>query len=27
VQFAVHDGTKARLLPCTPLFDKVGGDY
>src|ERR1700693_4377169 len=27
VQFAVHDGTKARLLPCTPLFDKEGGDY
>jgi N4-(beta-N-acetylglucosaminyl)-L-asparaginase len=27
VQFAVHDGTKARLVPCTPLFDKQGGDY
>jgi N4-(beta-N-acetylglucosaminyl)-L-asparaginase len=27
VQYAVHDGTKARLVPCTPLFDKVGGDY
>src|ERR1700690_263194 len=27
VQFAVHDGTKAKLVPCTPLFDKVGGDY
>jgi N4-(beta-N-acetylglucosaminyl)-L-asparaginase len=27
VQFAVHDGTKARLVPCTPLFDKEGGDY
>jgi N4-(beta-N-acetylglucosaminyl)-L-asparaginase len=27
VQFAVHDGAKARLLPCTPLFDKEGGDY
>lgn len=26
VQFAVHDGSKARLLPCTPLFDKAGGD-
>src|SRR5271155_1485217 len=23
VQFAVHDGTKARLAPCTPLFDKA----
>jgi N4-(beta-N-acetylglucosaminyl)-L-asparaginase len=27
VQYAVHDGTKARLVPCTPLFDKIGGDY
>jgi N4-(beta-N-acetylglucosaminyl)-L-asparaginase len=27
VQFAVHDGTSARLVPCTPLFDKEGGDY
>lgn len=27
VQFAVHDGTKARLVPCAPLFDKEGGDY
>ncbi|MGH9707857.1 MAG: N(4)-(beta-N-acetylglucosaminyl)-L-asparaginase [Candidatus Acidiferrales bacterium] len=27
VQYAVHDGTKARLLPTTPLFDKTGGDY
>jgi N4-(beta-N-acetylglucosaminyl)-L-asparaginase len=27
VQFAVHDGTSAKLLPCTPLFDKEGGDY
>src|SRR5580704_11417771 len=27
VQFAVHDGTKAKLVPCTPLFDKEGGDY
>ena len=26
VEFAVHDGTKARLVPCTPLFDKAGGD-
>ena len=27
VQYAVHDGTKAQLLPTTPLFDEVGGDY
>ena len=27
VEYAVHDGTKARLLPTTPLFDKSGGDY
>jgi N4-(beta-N-acetylglucosaminyl)-L-asparaginase len=27
VQFAVHDGSGARLAPCTPLFDKAGGDY
>ena len=27
VQFAVHDGTQAKLVPCTPLFDKEGGDY
>jgi N4-(beta-N-acetylglucosaminyl)-L-asparaginase len=27
VHFAVHDGTKAQLLPTTPLFDEVGGDY
>ncbi|MGA7918262.1 MAG: N(4)-(beta-N-acetylglucosaminyl)-L-asparaginase [Candidatus Acidiferrales bacterium] len=27
VQFAVHDGTTARLLPTTPLFDSIGGDY
>ncbi|MGD0544348.1 MAG: N(4)-(beta-N-acetylglucosaminyl)-L-asparaginase [Candidatus Acidiferrales bacterium] len=27
VQFAVHDGTSATLVPCTPLFDKEGGDY
>jgi len=24
--YAVHDGTRARLLPCVPLFDAVGGD-
>lgn len=27
VEYAVHDGTKARLLPTTPLFDEGGGDY
>ena len=27
IQYAVHDGTKARLVPCAPLFDKAGGDY
>jgi N4-(beta-N-acetylglucosaminyl)-L-asparaginase len=27
VEYAVHDGNKARLLPTTPLFDKTGGDY
>ncbi|HTV60827.1 MAG TPA: N(4)-(beta-N-acetylglucosaminyl)-L-asparaginase [Verrucomicrobiae bacterium] len=26
-EYAVHDGTKAMLVPCTPLFDKPGGDY
>jgi N4-(beta-N-acetylglucosaminyl)-L-asparaginase len=27
VQYAVHDGTRARLVPTTPLFEGVGGDY
>ncbi|HUO34633.1 MAG TPA: N(4)-(beta-N-acetylglucosaminyl)-L-asparaginase [Candidatus Acidoferrum sp.] len=27
VVYAVHDGTKATLVPCTPMFDKAGGDY
>jgi N4-(beta-N-acetylglucosaminyl)-L-asparaginase len=27
VQYAVHDGSKARLVPTTPLFEGVGGDY
>jgi N4-(beta-N-acetylglucosaminyl)-L-asparaginase len=27
VHYAIHDGTKAQLLPTTPLFDEVGGDY
>jgi len=24
--YAVHDGTEARLVPCKPFFDEVGGD-
>jgi hypothetical protein len=27
VSYAVHDGTQAKLVPCTPLFDEPGGDY
>jgi N4-(beta-N-acetylglucosaminyl)-L-asparaginase len=27
VQYAVHDGTKARLERTTPMFDEPGGDY
>jgi N4-(beta-N-acetylglucosaminyl)-L-asparaginase len=27
MQFAVHDGTEARLMRTTPMFDEVGGDY
>jgi N4-(beta-N-acetylglucosaminyl)-L-asparaginase len=27
MQYAVHDGTKARLVPTTPLFEGAGGDY
>ncbi len=27
VSYAVHDGTQAKLVPCTPLFDEAGGDY
>ena len=27
MQYAVHDGTKARLLRTTPMFDEIGGDY
>lgn len=27
VQFAVHDGTQARLVPTTPMFKGIGGDY
>jgi N4-(beta-N-acetylglucosaminyl)-L-asparaginase len=25
-QYAVHDGTQARLIPSTPLFDQAGGE-
>lgn len=25
VHYAVHDGTQAHLVPCTPLFDREGG--
>ena len=25
--YAVHDGTAAKSLPCTPLFEGTGGDY
>jgi N4-(beta-N-acetylglucosaminyl)-L-asparaginase len=24
--FAVHDGTTAKLVPCKPYFDEIGGD-
>lgn len=27
MQYAVHDGAKARLLRTTPMFDEIGGDY
>ncbi|MFZ0410378.1 MAG: N(4)-(beta-N-acetylglucosaminyl)-L-asparaginase [Candidatus Acidiferrales bacterium] len=27
ISYAVHDGATARLVPCTPLFNKPGGDY
>jgi N4-(beta-N-acetylglucosaminyl)-L-asparaginase len=27
VQYAVHDGTKARLVRTTPMFEEAGGDY
>ncbi len=27
VQFAVHDGSQARLVPTTPMFPGSGGDY
>jgi len=25
-QYAVHDGTQARLMPCTPLYDQASGE-
>src|ERR1700729_1991889 len=27
MQFALHDGSKARLVRTTPMFDEAGGDY
>jgi N4-(beta-N-acetylglucosaminyl)-L-asparaginase len=27
ISYALHDGTQAKLVPCTPLFQGVGGDY
>ncbi|MGA8143424.1 MAG: N(4)-(beta-N-acetylglucosaminyl)-L-asparaginase [Candidatus Acidiferrales bacterium] len=27
ISYAVHDGTQAKLVPCTPLFNEPGGDY
>jgi N4-(beta-N-acetylglucosaminyl)-L-asparaginase len=27
ITYAVHDGTQARSVACTPLFQGVGGDY
>lgn len=27
ISYAVHDGTEAKTLPCTPLFQGTGGDY
>jgi N4-(beta-N-acetylglucosaminyl)-L-asparaginase len=27
VTYAVHDGKQAQLLPCTPMFNEIGGDY
>jgi len=27
INYAVHDGTQAKMLPCTPLLQGVGGDY
>ena len=27
ISYAVHDGTEAREVPCTAMFEGVGGDY
>jgi N4-(beta-N-acetylglucosaminyl)-L-asparaginase len=27
VSYAVHDGSGAKLVPCTPMYQGVGGDY
>lgn len=27
ITYAVHDGTEAKSVPCTPLFQGTGGDY
>ena len=27
ISYAVHDGTQAKSVPCTPLFQGTGGDY
>jgi hypothetical protein len=27
ISYAVHDGTGAREVPCTAMFEGVGGDY
>jgi len=27
ISYAVHDGTQAKSIPCTPLFQGTGGDY
>lgn len=27
ISYAVHDGSQARSVPCTPVFQGVGGDY
>jgi N4-(beta-N-acetylglucosaminyl)-L-asparaginase len=27
ISYAVHDGTQAKSVPCTPLFHGIGGDY
>jgi len=27
INYAVHDGTEAKLIPCTPMFQGHGGEY